>query len=126
MTEFLLNAHSGWQYVTLLAVVVSLGFSFQKTMTSTSEKVYRISAVVIDIQVALGIVLWLFDSGWSLGFLQGWLHPIAGLAAVGVVHAIVSKSRGLDPAEANTRVRYGFLVVLVLVVAAIAIAELAS
>lgn len=125
MTEFLLNAHSGWQYLTLIAVGASLGFSFQKTMTPTSEKVYRISAVVIDIQVALGIVLWLFDSGWSLGFLQGWLHPIVGVAAAGAVHAVVSNARRVDAGEANTRIKYGFLAVLVLVVAAIAIAEMA-
>jgi uncharacterized membrane protein len=125
MTDFFFNAHSGWQYVTLIAVGASLGFSFRKTMTPMSERVYRISAVIIDIQVALGIVLWLFDEGWSLGFLQGWLHPIFGLAAVGAVHAVVSKARELDPVEANTRVRYGFLAVLVLVVAAIAVAEMA-
>ncbi|HEU4321429.1 MAG TPA: hypothetical protein VFS66_15270 [Acidimicrobiia bacterium] len=125
MTEFFFDAHQIWQYVALAAVILSIGFSFQKEMTSTSEKVYRISAVAIDIQVALGIVLWLFDSGWSLGFVQGWVHPIFGLAAVGAVHAVVTMARRLDPVEANKRVRWGFIAVLVLVVAAIGVAEMA-
>lgn len=125
MTEFFFDAHQIWQYVSLAAVILSIGFSFQKEMTSTSEKVYRISAVAIDIQVALGIVLWLFDSGWSLGLVQGWVHPIFGLAAVGAVHAVVSMARRLDPVEANKRVRWGFIAVLVLVVAAIGVAEMA-
>lgn len=125
MSEFWLNAHNVWQYVTLAAVVISLVFAFQKEMTSTSELVYRISAVAIDIQVALGIVLWLDRSGWSLGFMQGWLHPILGVAAVGAVHAVIGGARKLAPAEANRRVRFGLIAVLVLVVAAIGVAEMA-
>ena len=125
MMDFFFQAHQGWQYVTLAALIASIAFSFQREMTSTSEKIYRITAVTIDIQVALGIVLWIFDSGWNLGFMQGWLHPIVGLAAVGAVHAVVSRSKDLDPAEANQRIRWGFIAVLVLVVAAIAIAEMA-
>lgn len=125
MTDFFLDAHAIWQYVALAAVVVSAAFSFQKQMTPTSERVYRLSAVAIDLQVALGIVVWLFNSGWSLGFLQGWLHPIIGLAAVSVVHAVVGQSRGLDPVAANRRIRIGFVVAALLVMSAIAVAEVA-
>ena len=125
MTDFFFDAHQVWQYVALAAVIASIGFSFQKEMTSTSAKIYRMSAVAIDIQVALGILLWLFDSGWSLGFMQGWIHPLFGLSAVGAVHAVVGKALALDPVEANKRVRWGFIAVLVLVVAAIGVAEMA-
>lgn len=127
MTEFFSNAHAGWQYVTLLAVVVSLVYSFRGTeMTPTAEKVYRATAIVVDVQVALGIVLWIAVSGWGLGFAQGWLHPIAGLAALGVLHAFVGRARKADPAEANGVVRTGLIIAIVLVVAAIGIAEIGS
>lgn len=125
MSEFFYDAHAVWQYVALAAVLIALAFTFQKEMTRTSETVYRVSAVAIDIQVALGIVLWFMNSGWSLGFMQGWLHPIIGLAAVGAIHAVVSKGRDLEPAEANRRIRFGLIVVVVLVVAAIGVAEMA-
>ena len=125
MTDFFLDAHAIWQYVVLAAVIVSLFFAFQKEMTPTAERVYRLSAVAIDIQVALGIVVWLFNSGWSLGFLQGWIHPILALAAVGVVHAVVGQARQLEPGAANRRVRTGFIVVVLLVVATIGVAEMA-
>lgn len=125
MSEFFFDAHTVWQYVALAAVFIALAFTFQKEMTPTSERVYRLSAVAIDIQVALGIVLWIMNSGWSLGFMQGWLHPILGLAAVGAVHAVVSKTRELEPSEANRRVRLGLIVVVVLVIAAIGVAEMA-
>lgn len=126
MTEFFINAHMWWQYVVLLAVVVSLFFSFRSAMMdSTAETVYRVTAVTVDIQVALGLVIWLANSGWSLNFMQGWLHPILGLAALGVLHAFVGRARKGHPEVANSTVRTGLIIAIVLVVAAIGIAEMA-
>lgn len=126
MTEFFVNAHMWWQYVVLLAVVVSLFFAFRSAMMdSTAETVYRVTAVTVDIQVALGIVIWLANSGWSLGFVQGWLHPILGLAALGVLHAFIGRARKGHPEVANRTVRTGLIIAIVLVVAVIGIAEMA-
>ena len=126
MTDFLLTAHSWWQYVVLLAVVVSLVFAFRSAMMdSTAETVYRVTAVAVDIQVALGIVLWIIESGWNLGFMQGWLHPILGLAILGVLHASIGRARKGHPEMANRTVRTGLIIAVVLVVATIGIAEMA-
>lgn len=126
MTEFFVNAHIWWQYVVLLAVVVSLFFAFRSAMMdSTAETVYRVTAVTVDIQVALGLVIWLANSGWSLDFMQGWLHPILGLAALGVLHAFIGRARKGHPEVANRTVRTGLIIAIVLVVAAIGIAEMA-
>lgn len=126
MTDFFVSAHMWWQYVVLLAVIVSLFFAFRSAMMdSTAETVYRVTAVTVDIQVALGIVIWLANSGWSLGFVQGWLHPILGLAALGVLHAFVGRARKGHPEVANRTVRIGLIIAIVLVVAAIGIAEMA-
>lgn len=126
MTEFFVSAHMWWQYVVLLAVVVSLFFAFRSAMMdSTAETVYRVTAVTVDVQVALGLVIWLANSGWSLDFMQGWLHPILGLAALGVLHAFVGRARKGHPEVANRTVRTGLIIAIVLVVAAIGIAEMA-
>lgn len=126
MTELFLDVHAWWQYVVLLAVVVSLVFAFRGSMMdSTAEKVYRVTAVTVDVQVALGIVVWLADSGWRLGFMQGWLHPLLGLAALGVLHAFIGRARKGPGEVANRTVRTGLLIAIVLVVAAIGIAEMA-
>ncbi len=125
MTDFFVSAHMWWQYVVLLAVLVSLVFAFRTAMMdSTAETVYRVTTVIVDIQVALGIVIWLANSGWSLGFMQGWLHPILGLAALGVLHAAVGRARKGHPEVANRTVRTGLIVAIVLVVATIGIAEM--
>jgi heme A synthase len=126
MIDFFLTAHAWWQYVALVAVVVSLVFAFRSPMMdSTSETVYRLTAVAVDIQVALGIIVWLSNSGWSLGFVQGWLHPILGLAAAGALHGSVSAARKAHPEMANRNIRRGLIVVILLVVATIGIAEMA-
>lgn len=126
MIEFFVSAHMWWQYVVLLAVIVSLFFAFRSAMMdSTAETVYRVTAVTVDVQVALGLVIWLANSGWSLDFMQGWLHPILGLAALGVLHAFVGRARKGHPEVANRTVRTGLIIAIVLVVAAIGIAEMA-
>lgn len=126
MSDFFFNAHSWWQYVVLVAVVVSLVFAFRSpVMSATAERVYRITAVAVDIQVALGLVVWIVNSGWALGLTQGWLHPILGLAALGALHVFIARARRDPPETANRTVRTGLVIATVLVVAAIGIAEMA-
>lgn len=125
MREFFFDAHSLWQYVTLLAVVAALVFSFQKTMSPTSFKVYRATGGIVGLQVLLGLALWIFGSGWSLGFTQGWLHPIIGIAAVGVINVFTARAKETGPETGNKVFRTGIIIGLVLVVAAIGIGEVA-
>ena len=75
--------------------------------------------------MALGIVVWLSNSGWSHGFFQGWLHPILGLAALGVLHAFIGRARREHPEAANRTVRTGLVIAILLVVATIGIGEMA-
>jgi hypothetical protein len=125
MSDFLLNAHAIWQYLVIAAVVVSLFFSFQSTMSPTAQRVYRLTAIAVDIQVTLGIFLWVVESGWSLGLMQGWVHPIVGIAAAGVLHAFVGRATAAGPETGNRVFRTGIIIAVLLVVAAIGIAEMA-
>ena len=68
---------------------------------ATAETVYRLTAVAVGIQVALGIVYWLSNSEWRLGILQDWPHPIHGLAALSVLHAFIGRARKGDHELAN-------------------------
>lgn len=126
MSEFLLNAHAWWQYVVLAAVIVSLVFAFRGSMMDkTAETVYRVTAAIVGIQVLLGLGVWISESGWNLGILQGWVHPIVGIAAVGVLNASIGRARKGHPEVANRTVRTGLIITVVLVVAAIGIGEAA-
>ena len=124
MTDFLINAHSGWQYVVLTVMVVALFFAFRsKQLTPPAETTYRITAVAVDIQVALGIAVWFATSAWNQEFIQAWVHPIAGLAALGVLHAFIGRARKSDREVANVTVRNGLIIAVILVLAAIGIGE---
>ncbi len=124
MTDFFVNAHSGWQYVVLVALIVALYFAFARpTLNATSSRVYSLSAVAVDIQVTLGLIVWILKSGWSLGVVQGWIHPIIGLAALGVIHVFLGRARKGHPEVAGKTVKLGFAIALALVVVAIGIAE---
>ena len=125
MTDLFLNAHAIWQYVALAAVIVALVFSFQSEMTSTAERVYRLAGAAVGIQVLLGLVLWFLSSGWGLGFIQGWLHPLIGVAAVGVINVFTARARSAGPESGNRVFRTGIIIAVVLVVAAIGIGEMA-
>jgi hypothetical protein len=125
VTEFFFDAHALWQYVALAAVVVALVFSFQAEMTPTAERVYRLTGVVVAIQVLLGLILWLLSSGWGLGLMQGWLHPLIGIAAVGVINVFAARARRAGAETGNRVFRTGIIIAVVLVVAAIGIGEMA-
>ncbi len=127
MSDFVLNAHSGWQYVVLLAVIVAIVMSFRAgpTWDGPATRVYSVAAIAVDIQVTLGIILWIIHEGWSHGFLQSWIHPVAGFAALGVIHAFLGRARREAGEGSHRLVRTGFLIAIVLVVAAIGIAEAA-
>jgi hypothetical protein len=124
VTEFFTSFHQLWQYVTLFALLVSLVFTFQPLMSGRAETTYRMTTVAVDIQVLLGIIVWLGESGWGLGFMQGWLHPIVGLTALGVLHAFVARGRKGHPEVAQRTVRLGIGLTFVLVIVAIVIAAL--
>jgi hypothetical protein len=125
MTDFFSNAHSIWQYVALAAVVVALVFSFQSEMSPTAERVYRLAGAAVGIQVLLGLILWFLSSGWNLGFMQGWLHPLIGIAAVGVINVFTARARRVGPETGNRVFRTGIIIAVALVVAAIGIGEMA-
>lgn len=124
MTEFFTNFHQLWQYVSVFALVAALVFTFRPLMSGRAETTYRLAAVAVDVQVLLGIIVWLGASGWGLGFMQGWLHPILGLTALGALHAFVARARKAHPEVAQRTVRIGIGLTFAFVIGAIVIADL--
>jgi hypothetical protein len=85
--------------------------------------VYSIAVIVLDTQVALGLVLYLFNEGWSQGGFIAVFHPIAMLLALGFAHAMIARTRATaaegDAAVANRIAGAGLLVTLMVVFAAV-------
>lgn len=107
MTDFLLNAHSGWRYLVLTATIfVALYFLFALLTGRTSAKqettVLRVWPILIDIQVALGILLivvYIID-GTSIAreYLE---HGFLGLIIAGVAHTPAMMRRRNLPTQSR-------------------------
>lgn len=92
MRDFMLNLHSGWRFIVLLAIAATfLYFLYAYFVKQTTPKQDKLMAVLfgvsIDIQVAIGLILlliYIIDDGFDSSKHLGHLFPM--LIAVGVAH----------------------------------------
>ena len=75
--------------------------------------------IVVDVQVLLGIIIWIFNSGWDQGFFFAVLHPLMMLAAVAVAHIGLVRARKRNDTRSNLIVAYAFVISFVFVVMAV-------
>ncbi len=80
-----------------------------------SDRPFALLAVVVDLQVALGIVLYLLRSGFRQGFFIAVIHPLAMLVALAAVHIGVSRGRARGRVAAFRTVGASWLFALVVV-----------
>ena len=95
MYYFMTQAHSGWQYLASLALVVAVAvyvFNWLRgQMWSTLDRRIGLYAIiVIDIQLLLGLILW--GVGASMGIVGANAtrtveHPFTMLLAIVLLHA---------------------------------------
>lgn len=95
MYYFMIQAHSGWQYLASLALVVAVAFYvvnwLRGQMWSTLDRRIGLYAIiVIDIQLLLGAILW--GVGASMGIvganaIRTVEHPFTMLLAIVLLHA---------------------------------------
>lgn len=124
----LVSFHSEMQYAVLAALVAGVLLAL---WWGRQDRMYRrlpftLVMVVVDLQVLVGIILWVEGAGWQLGITQGVLHPLLALAALGVGHAALKRARETIEATAAYRLAaIGLSVATALVVLAVIAATLA-
>ncbi|MBI5931255.1 MAG: hypothetical protein HY862_18245 [Chloroflexi bacterium] len=72
--DFVLNFHSGWRYLVMLGTIVTCGYFVYALVTSAADTkrdklVTTIWAILVDIQVTLGLilfVLYIFDDAHEI------------------------------------------------------------
>lgn len=95
MYYFMIQAHSGWQYLASLALVAAVAFYVVnwlrgQTWGALDRRIGLYAIIVIDIQLLLGLTLW--GVGASMGIvganvLRTVEHPSTMLLAVVLLHA---------------------------------------
>ncbi len=84
----LVTIHSWTRWLVLVALVagIAIGFMRYRSKADWSPHFYQLMVMVVDIQVAIGVVIWLFYDGWKRGFLFSVRHPSSMLLALAVAH----------------------------------------
>lgn len=93
--DILVAAHSGLRWLVLVALIATVVVAFQRRSSAASptDRWLLWVSILFDLQVTIGIVLYLFNQGWEEGAFIGIFHPLVMVAAVAVLHIGISRGR---------------------------------
>lgn len=120
--DILLSIHSILRWV-VLAVLLGVGaYALLRAPTGEpfGDRPFAVSAVLFDVQVLIGIVLYLSGDAWEENAFIAMVHPGVMIATLALVHIAIAGARRQDtPQRAYRRVGAAFLFALLLVALAI-------
>lgn len=122
--DVVLDIHSWFRWVVLVALLAVGVLGLVRSgggaaWNEGSDRPFTLATIMLDVQLALGIILWIGNSGWDQSFFIKVIHPVGMLLAAGVAHMAVVRARK-GPATSAYRVAgLGLLVALVVVAATI-------
>lgn len=119
--DILLTTHSALRWVVLAALLGGGAYALLRAPTGDpfDDRPFVVSAVLIDIQVLVGIVLYLFQGAWEDNAFIAMVHPAVMIAMLAMVHVAIAGARDRPPQRAYRRVGAAFLFGLLLVALAI-------
>lgn len=80
---------------------------------------FQIGVIALDIQVLIGIVIWIVDDAWSETFFYKVIHPGFMLVALAVAHVGLEVAKRRNDGRSNMVAGGSFILALVLITAAI-------
>lgn len=89
--EWVATVHNYWRWVVLLvglaAIVLAIMSSTgNRPWDSLSERFTLFFTIAMDIQVLIGLVVWISEGRWSGDLFLGYIHPFLMLGAVALAH----------------------------------------
>jgi hypothetical protein len=97
--ETLVTVHSWVRWLVLLALVggAVVGLHRYRSKEKWEAGIYQIGVMTVDLQIAIGIVIWIERKGWNYTFFFSVLHPIFMLVALTIAHLglVLAKRRSL-------------------------------
>ena len=119
--ETLATVHSGIRWLVLAALLGGAVFGVlrYRSKSEWDPSFFQLAVMVVDIQVTIGIVIWLFDNGWSETFFFKILHPVFMLLALAIAHVGFAIAKKRNELRSWLVVAGSFAVSLVLIIAAI-------
>jgi hypothetical protein len=127
MEKILFAAHSGWRWVALLATLVAIGYGLWgwlsgRSWTAQGRKIALFTTIALDIQLLLGLVLYVVRESWKAGNPTGvrFEHPTLMLLALAAVHVTSARlKRGTNTGGRYRLLALGTTIALALIIVAI-------
>jgi small basic protein len=119
--QTLVTIHSWTRWLVLVALLagIAVGVLRYRAGREWSPYIYQPVVMVVDIQVAIGAVIWSFYDGWNRGFFFAVLHPMTMLLALAVAHVGYAIANKRDDARSWLIAGGASLVSLALIIGAI-------
>lgn len=112
--DIVLEAHSGLRWLVLIGLAATAIWGLGRGREPVPSWPRWVGWAFI-LQVALGLILWVANSAWSMGWFFAVWHPIATLAALGAFQVGMAKATRED--SPRTLGVYTVVSILLIVVA---------
>ncbi len=125
MPEWLVTIHSVFRWVVLASAVGAIGLAAMsawggRAWDGLSDRLSLLFTITMDLQLLIGIVLWVLEQRWAGDAILSFLHPLAMIAAVGLAHVGRVRADRADSGPAKgMQAALFFALSLVVVLAAI-------
>lgn len=119
--ETLVTVHSWVRWLVLLALVggAVVGLHRYRSKEKWEAGIYQIGVMTVDLQIAIGIVIWIERKGWNYTFFFSVLHPIFMLVALTIAHLGLVLAKRRNDARSYLFASGAFIAALVLIIGAI-------
>jgi hypothetical protein len=96
-----------------------IGLDRYRKRADWKSGLFLVGVMTIDVQVSIGVVIWIYDNTWSERFFFKVVHPSFMLTALAIAHLGMALARRRADARSNLIAGGSFVVALALVVGAI-------
>lgn len=119
--QTLVTVHSWVRWLVLAALVLGavIGLVRYRGNAKWRESIFQLGVMTVDIQVLIGIVIWIERKGWNYSFFFKILHPTSMLLAIVVAHLGLALAKRRNDVRSYLVVGGSFAIALVLIVGAI-------
>ena len=116
--ETLVTVHSWVRWLVLVVVGAGavVGLLRYRRRAAWEPGLFQLGVMSVDIQVAIGIVIWIVDDAWSETFFFRILHPAFMLAALAVAHTGLALAKRRNDERSSLLAGGSSLVALLLIV----------
>lgn len=126
MTDFILQAHSGWRWIVLILIVITavkalIGWLGQQQWSNLDTRLLLFSRIAIYIQVVLGVLVYLLLQQWSEGLGFVGRHIVPALLAVAGVEFGAARARKSSGSKKFMFAFIGFVLALLFIFGALAV-----